>query len=209
VVPSEGYLKKAAELCDKHDVLFMADEIQTGIARTGEMLCVDHENVRPDIVILGKALSGGAYPVSAILADDEIMDSMRPGVHGSTYGGNPLACAVAMEALKVVQDENLADNADRLGQIFRAEMNKLVEDSELVKLVRGKGLLNAIVINDSEESDTAWNICMKLKDNGLLAKPTHGNIIRFAPPLVMNEEQLHDCIQIIKDTIHSYEKVSA
>ena len=209
VVPSEGYLKKAAELCDKHDVLFMADEIQTGIARTGEMLCVDHENVRPDIVILGKALSGGAYPVSAILADDEIMDSMRPGVHGSTYGGNPLACAVAMEALKVVQDENLADNADRLGQIFRTEMNKLVEDSELVKLVRGKGLLNAIVINDSEESDTAWNICMKLKDNGLLAKPTHGNIIRFAPPLVMNEEQLYDCIQIIKDTIHSYEKVSA
>lgn len=209
VVPSEGYLKKAAELCDKHDVLFIADEIQTGIARTGEMLCVDHENVRPDIVILGKALSGGAYPVSAILADDEIMESMRPGVHGSTYGGNPLACAVAMEALKVVQDENLAANAERLGQIFRDEMNNLVGESDLVKLVRGKGLLNAIVINDSEDSDTAWNICMKLKDNGLLAKPTHGNIIRFAPPLVMTEEQLRDCISIIKNTIKEFEKVEA
>jgi ornithine--oxo-acid transaminase len=209
VVPSEGYLKKAAELCDKHDVLFIADEIQTGIARTGEMLCVDHENVRPDIVILGKALSGGAYPVSAILADDGIMESMRPGVHGSTYGGNPLACAVAMEALKVVQDENLADNAERLGQIFRDEMNNLVGESDLVKLVRGKGLLNAIVINDNQDSDTAWNICMKLKDNGLLAKPTHGNIIRFAPPLVMTEEQLRDCISIIKNTIKEFEKVEA
>jgi len=209
VVPSDGYLKKAAELCRKHNVLFIADEIQTGIARTGEMLCVDHEDVRPDIVILGKALSGGAYPVSAIMADDEIMDSMRPGVHGSTYGGNPLSCAVAMEALKVVQDEGLADNAEKLGKIFRNEMNNLVEESDLVNLVRGKGLLNAIVINDSEESDTAWNICLKLKENGLLAKPTHGNIIRFAPPLVMTEEQLRDCISIIKNTIHSYEKVEA
>jgi len=209
VVPSEGYLKKAAELCQKHNVLFIADEIQTGIARTGEMLCVDHEDVRPDIVILGKALSGGAYPVSAVMADDNIMDSMRPGVHGSTYGGNPLACAVAMEALKVVEDEGLAENADKLGQLFRDEMNNLVEESNLVNLVRGKGLLNAIVINDSEESDTAWNICLKLKENGLLAKPTHGNIIRFAPPLVMTEEQLQDCISIIKETIHSYEKANA
>lgn len=209
VVPSEGYLAKAAELCIKYNALFIADEIQTGIARTGKMLAVDHENVRPDIVILGKALSGGAYPVSAILADEEIMESMRPGVHGSTYGGNPLACAVAMEALKVVRDENLAENADRLGNIFRQEMNKLIDASDLVNLVRGKGLLNAIVINDTEDSDTAWNICLKLKENGLLAKPTHGNIIRFAPPLVMSEEQLRDCISIIKETIHSYEKVGA
>jgi len=206
VVPSEGYLKKAAALCHKHNVLFIADEIQTGIARTGKMLCVDHEEVRPDIVILGKALSGGAYPVSAVLADDNVMECLRPGEHGSTYGGNPLACAVAMEALKVVQDEKLADNAERLGKIFRKEMNKLAEDSDLVKLVRGKGLLNAIVINDTEDSDTAWNICLQLKENGLLAKPTHGNIIRFAPPLVMTEEQLHDCISIIKETIAAFEK---
>jgi ornithine--oxo-acid transaminase len=170
------------------------------------MLCVDHEEVRPDIVILGKALSGGAYPVSAVLADDNVMECLRPGEHGSTYGGNPLACAVAMEALKVVQDEKLADNAERLGKIFRKEMNKLAEDSDLVKLVRGKGLLNAIVINDTEDSDTAWNICLQLKENGLLAKPTHGNIIRFAPPLVMTEEQLHDCISIIKETIAAFEK---
>jgi len=209
VVPDDGYLKKAAELCQKYNTLFIADEIQTGIARTGKMLCVDHEDVRPDIVILGKALSGGAYPVSAVLADDHIMECLRPGEHGSTYGGNPLACAVTMEALKVVEDEQLADNADRLGKIFRDEMNKLVKESELVNLVRGKGLLNAIVINDTEESETAWNICMKLKENGLLAKPTHGNIIRFAPPLVMTEEQLHNCISIIKNTIHSYEKKEA
>lgn len=209
VVPDEGYLKEAKELCDKYNTLFIADEIQTGIARTGKMLCVDHENVRPDIVILGKALSGGAYPVSAVLADNEIMDAMRPGVHGSTYGGNPLACAVAMEALKVVLDENLADKANQLGKIFRNEMNKLVEESELVSLVRGKGLLNAIVINDSEDSDTAWNICLELKENGLLAKPTHGNIIRFAPPLVMTEEQLQDCIQIIRKTIKEFEGVNA
>ena len=209
VVPSDGYLKKASELCQEHNVLFMADEIQTGIARTGKMLCVDHENVRPDIVILGKALSGGAYPVSAVLADDHIMDAMRPGVHGSTYGGNPLACAVAMEALKVVEDENLAENADKLGRIFRNEMQQLVEQSDLVRLVRGKGLLNAIVINDDEESETAWNICLKLKENGLLAKPTHGNIIRFAPPLIMTEEQLQDCISIIKNTIHSFEEIQA
>jgi ornithine--oxo-acid transaminase len=209
VVPDDGYLKKASELCKKYNTLFIADEIQTGIARTGKMLCVDHENVRPDIVILGKALSGGAYPVSAVMADNHIMECIRPGEHGSTYGGNPLACAVAMEALKVVEDEGLAENADRLGKIFREEMNKLVEESELVNLVRGKGLLNAIVINDSEESETAWNICLELKENGLLAKPTHGNIIRFAPPLVMSEEQLRDCISIIKDTIKEFEKVEA
>ncbi|MDZ7657819.1 ornithine--oxo-acid transaminase [Fodinibius sp.] len=207
VVPDDGYLKKAGELCNKYNTLFIADEIQTGIARTGKMLCVDHENVRPDIVILGKALSGGAYPVSAIMADDDIMECLRPGEHGSTYGGNPLACAVAMEALKVVEDENLAENADRLGEIFREEMNNLIQESELVRLVRGKGLLNAIVVNDSEDSKTAWNICLKLKENGLLAKPTHGNIIRFAPPLVMNEEQLRDCISIIKNTIKEFEKV--
>lgn len=208
-VPSDGYLKKASELCEKYDTLFIADEIQTGIARTGEMLCVDHEDVRPDIVILGKALSGGAYPVSAVLADDEIMNCLRPGEHGSTYGGNPLACAVAMEALEVVRDENLAQNAEKLGQIFRDEMQELVNQTDLVSLVRGKGLLNAIVINDSEESDTAWNICLKLKENGLLAKPTHGNIIRFAPPLVMDEEQLRDCISIITETINEYETVEA
>jgi len=208
VVPDEGYLKKARELCRKYDTLFIADEIQTGIARTGKMLCVDHDDIHPDIVILGKALSGGAYPVSAVLADDEVMECLRPGEHGSTYGGNPLACAVAVEALKVVQAEQLAERADRLGKLFRNEMEQLVQESELVTLVRGKGLLNAIVINDTEDSDTAWNICLKLKENGLLAKPTHGNIIRFAPPLVMTEEQLRDCVSIIKDTIHSYAKVN-
>ncbi len=208
-VPSDGYLKKASDLCKKYNALFIADEIQTGIARTGKMLCVDHENVRPDIVILGKALSGGAYPVSAVLADNEIMECLRPGEHGSTYGGNPLACAVATEALNVVIDENLSENADRLGKIFRAEMQKLADQTDLVILVRGKGLLNAIVINDSEESNTAWNICLKLKENGLLAKPTHGNIIRFAPPLVMTEDQLENCISIIKNSIKAYEKVEA
>lgn len=206
-VPGDDYLTEASELCKKHNVLFIADEIQTGIARTGRMLCVDHENVRPDIVILGKALSGGAYPVSAVLTDNEVMECLRPGEHGSTYGGNPLACAVAMEALEVVQDENLAKNAERLGSIFRSEMEKLIDQTDLVQLVRGKGLLNAIVINDSEESNTAWNICLDLKENGLLAKPTHGNIIRFAPPLVMTEEQLKECISIIRRTIKEYEKV--
>ncbi|WP_372634901.1 ornithine--oxo-acid transaminase, partial [Fodinibius sp.] len=206
-VPSEGYLTGVSALCEKYNALFIADEIQTGIARTGEMLCVDHEGVRPDIVILGKALSGGAYPVSAVLADDEIMDCLRPGEHGSTYGGNPLACAVTMEALEVVRDEDLAGNAARLGELFREEMEILIDQTDLVKLVRGKGLLNAIVINDSEESDTAWNICLKLKENGLLAKPTHGNIIRFAPPLVMTEKQLRDCIAIISRTIREYESV--
>ena len=205
-VPSEGYLAAAKALCEKYNVLFIADEVQTGIARTGKLLAVQHEEVQPDILILGKALSGGAYPVSAVLANDEIMNVIRPGNHGSTFGGNPIAAAVAIAALEVVRDENLAENADRLGKIFREEIGKLVDETELVTLVRGKGLLNAIVINDSEESDTAWNICMRLRDNGLLAKPTHGNIIRFAPPLVMNEEELRDCISIIKRTILEFDK---
>ncbi len=205
-VPDEGYLTKASELCQKYDTLLIADEIQTGIARTGKMLCVDHEDVRPDIVILGKALSGGAYPVSAVLANNDIMECLRPGEHGSTYGGNPLACAVTMEALDVIREENLAENARKLGTIFRKAMADFIEDSSLVSLVRGKGLLNAIVIDDSPESDTAWNICLQLKENGLLAKPTHGNIIRFAPPLVMTEKQLQDCISIITDTISTYEQ---
>ena len=200
-VPSEGYLAAAKALCEKHNVLFIADEVQTGIARTGKLLAVQHENVQPDILILGKALSGGAYPVSAVLANDAIMNVIKPGNHGSTFGGNPVAAAVAIAALEVVRDEKLAENAERLGVIFREELGKFAEENDLVTLVRGKGLLNAIVINDTEESDTAWNICMKLRDNGLLAKPTHGNIIRFAPPLVMNEEQLRDCIAIIKKTI--------
>ncbi len=204
-VPSDGYLTAARELCSKHNVLFIADEIQTGIARTGDLLAVDHEGVKPDMLILGKALSGGVYPVSAVLANDDIMNVIKPGQHGSTFGGNPLAAAVAMEALEVVKDENLAENAKRLGELFRAKMNEYISGSKLVKLVRGRGLLNAIVINDSEDSSTAWDICVKLKDNGLLAKPTHGNIIRFAPPLVMNEEQLLECVSIITTTLKGFE----
>lgn len=200
-VPSEGYLAKAKSLCEKYDVLFIADEVQTGVARTGKLLAVNHENVTPDILILGKALSGGVYPVSAVFANNEIMDVIKPGQHGSTFGGNPLACAVAIAALEVVKDEKLAENAEKLGKLFRSEIQKLVDSNNLVKLVRGKGLLNAIIINDTEDSSTAWDICMKLRDNGLLAKPTHGNIIRFAPPLVMNEEQLLECVEIIKKTI--------
>ena len=205
-VPSEGYLAKAKALCEKHNVLFIADEVQTGIARTGKLLAVQHENVQPDILILGKALSGGAYPVSAVLANDAIMNVIKPGQHGSTFGGNPIAAAVAIAALEVVTDEKLAENAERLGTIFRTEIGKYIETSTIATLVRGKGLLNAIVINDTEESDTAWNICMKLAENGLLAKPTHGNIIRFAPPLVMNEEQLLDCVSIIIKTLKEFEK---
>ncbi len=205
-VPSEGYLAAAKALCEKHNVLFIADEVQTGIARTGKMLAVDHENVKPDVLILGKALSGGAYPVSGVLANDNIMNVIKPGNHGSTFGGNPVAAAVAVAALEVVQEENLADNAERLGKIFRAELAEFAETTDLVKSVRGKGLLNAVLINDIEESSTAWDICIKLRDNGLLAKPTHGNIIRFAPPLVMNEEQLMDCISIIKKTISEFKK---
>ena len=205
-VPSEGYLQAAKALCEKHGVLFIADEVQTRIARTGELLAVNHEDVKPDVLILGKALSGGAYPVSAVLANDNIMNVIKPGNHGSTFGGNPIAAAVAIAALEVVRDEDLAENADRLGNIFREELSVFAESNDLVNLVRGKGLLNAIVINDTEDSSTAWDICIKLRDNGLLAKPTHGNIIRFAPPLVMNEEELRDCISIIKKTITEFEK---
>jgi len=204
-VPSEGYLAKAKALCEKYNVLFIADEVQTGIARTGRMLAVDHENVKPDILVLGKALSGGIYPVSAVLANNEIMNVIRPGNHGSTFGGNPVAAAVAIAALEVVKEEKLTENAEHLGKVFRAEINKYIETTDLVVLVRGKGLLNAIVINDDENSDTAWNICLKLRDNGLLAKPTHGNIIRFAPPLVMTEEQLLDCVNIITNTLKEFE----
>lgn len=203
-VPQEGYLKKAKELCEKHDVLFIADEVQTGIARTGKLLAVHHENVKPDILIMGKALSGGVYPISAVMANDEIMEVIKPGQHGSTFGGNPIAAAVGMAALEVIKDEKLAENAEKLGQIFRSEIQKLVAKYPLLKLVRGKGLLNAIVINDTEQSETAWNICLKLRDNGLLAKPTHGNIIRFAPPLVMNESQLMECVAIIEKTFAEF-----
>lgn len=202
-VPDEGYLSRTKKICEEHGVLFIADEVQTGIARTGKLLAVDHEHVKPDILILGKALSAGVYPVSAVLADNTLMEVITPGVHGSTFGGNPLASAVAMEALKVIEEEKLAENAEKLGVIFRTEMADFILKNDLVKQIRGKGLLNAIVINDSEDSDTAWKICLKLKVNGLLAKPTHGNIIRFAPPLVITEEQLRECIRIIQDTLLS------
>ncbi|PIX07602.1 MAG: ornithine--oxo-acid transaminase [Flavobacteriales bacterium CG_4_8_14_3_um_filter_35_10] len=205
-VPDKGYLAKAKTLCEKHQALFIADEVQTGIARTGKLLAVDHENVKPDILILGKALSGGTYPVSAVLANDAIMLVIKPGQHGSTFGGNPIAAKVAIAALKVIKDEKLAENAEVLGQLFRAELNEFIKTNPLIKLVRGKGLLNAIVINDIETSETAWNICLKLQENGLLAKPTHGNIIRFAPPLVMTKAQLLDCVSIIKKTISEFEK---
>lgn len=205
-VPSEGYLAAAKTLCEKHNVLFIADEVQTGIARTGKLLAVDHENVKPDILILGKALSGGAYPVSAVLANDGIMEVITPGSHGSTFGGNPVAAAVGMAALEVIKEEGLAQNAEELGALFREELNKFIPTSDLVVKVRGKGLLNAILINDTEESSTAWDLCMALKENGLLAKPTHGNIIRFAPPLVMNREQLMECVSIIIKTFKEFKK---
>lgn len=205
VVPDEGYLKKAYELCKKRNVLFIADEVQTGLARTGKLLCCDYEGIKPDILVLGKALSGGVLPVSAVLANDEIMLTIHPGEHGSTYGGNPLACAVALEALEVIKEENLAENAFQLGNYFREYMqHNLVEKTDMVKLVRGKGLLNAIVIDDEEEGQTAWQICLKLAENGLLAKPTHGNIIRFAPPLVMTLEQMAECCEIIEQTITDF-----
>lgn len=204
VVPDANYLPDAYKMCKEKNVLFIADEVQTGIARTGKLLCCDHFGFKPDILVLGKALSGGVLPVSAVLANDEIMLTIKPGEHGSTYGGNPLACAVAIEALQVVIDEQLAENADALGKIFRDRMTGLIAKTNLVTLVRGMGLLNAIVINDTEDSDTAWNICMKLAENGLLAKPTHGNIIRFAPPLVITEEQLHECCDIIEKTILAF-----
>lgn len=218
VVPDENFLAESAQLCKEADVLFIADEIQTGIARTGGLLavcgnctCSGHcekqsTYVKPDILILGKALSGGAYPVSAILADDEVMDVIKPGQHGSTYGGNPLGCKVAMAALEVVKEENLSQNARKLGDLFRAEMQKLVDSNELFTKVRGRGLLNAVIINDTPESDTAWRFCVALKDNGLLAKPTHGNIIRFAPPLVMTEEQLLECVSIITKTLSEFKQ---
>lgn len=205
-VPQAGYLKTAAELCNQHSVLLMMDEIQTGIARTGKMLASDHENVRPDILILGKALSGGVLPVSVVLARNEIMLVIKPGEHGSTFGGNPLAAAVVVAALQVVANENLIENAARLGEVFRARMKRLIEKTDLIKLVRGKGLLNAIVINDAPESETAWNICLKFAEHGLLAKPTHGNIIRLAPPLVITEEQIHECCDIIEQVVLAYKK---
>tara|TARA_B100000963_G_scaffold139210_1_gene121243 strand:+ start:72 stop:1292 length:1221 start_codon:yes stop_codon:yes gene_type:complete len=204
VVPDQGYLSGVRKLCDKYNVLFIADEVQTGIARTGKMLATDYEDAKPDILILGKALSGGVFPVSAVLANDDIMLCIQPGEHGSTFGGNPLACAVAKAALEVVVNEKLAQNAYDLGVHFRKRMNEFIQQSELISLVRGKGLLNAIVINDTEESSTAWDLCVKMKDNGLLAKPTHGNIIRFAPPLTINKQQLDECIDIIIETIKDF-----
>jgi ornithine--oxo-acid transaminase len=206
VVPHEGYLAGVRALCTKYNVLFIADEVQTGIARTGKLLATDYEDARPDLLVLGKALSGGVFPVSAVLADDDVMMCLKPGEHGSTFGGNPIACAVARAALEVVLDEKLADNAFRLGQRFREAMQSLVDSTDLVTAVRGKGLLNAIVINDTPDSSTAWDLCVALKDNGLLAKPTHGNIIRFAPPLVMTENQLELCLEIIANTVRSFKK---
>ena len=219
LVPDDDYLRNASKLCKKYNALFICDEIQTGIARTGSLLavcsdctCKSHcerqpeHYIKPDILILGKALSGGVYPVSAVLADHEIMDVIKPGQHGSTFGGNPLASRVAIAALEVVRDEHLAQNARKLGEIFRSEMKILQKECNLIHTVRGKGLLNAVEINDTPESSTAWNLCVQLKNNGLLAKPTHGNIIRFAPPLVMTEEQLTECIDIIKRTFLEFER---
>ena len=205
IVPDDDYLKKAYHLCKESNVLFIADEVQTGIGRTGKMLCCEHHGFKPDILILGKALSGGVFPVSAILASDEVMLTIKPGEHGSTFGGNPVACEVAMAALKVIRDEKLAENADKMGVIFRERLQSYIDGSKIVEKIRGKGLLNAIVIKDEENSDIAWNICLKMAQNGLLAKPTHGNIIRFAPPLIINEEQLNDCIDIIISSLKDFE----
>ncbi|WP_317044238.1 ornithine--oxo-acid transaminase [Labilibaculum antarcticum] len=201
-VPEDGFLKKAFDLCKANNVLFVADEVQTGIARTGKLLACDHEGVRPDVLILGKAISGGVVPVSAVLADDEIMLCIKPGEHGSTFGGNPIACAVAMAALTVVKEEKLAENAEAMGKIFRKELQEV--KSEMITLVRGKGLLNAVVIKP-KDGKTAWDVCMRLRDNGMLAKPTHGDIIRFAPPLTINEEQLREALEIIKKTMAEFE----
>ncbi len=205
VVPDEGYLEGVRTLCSKYNVLFIADEVQTGIARTGKMLATDFEDARPDILILGKAISGGVYPVSAVLADDEVMLCIKPGEHGSTYGGNPLACMVAKAAIEVVIEENLAENAEILGELFRNELRSRLKDCEIVSLIRGKGLLNAIVINDSDQSTTAWDICISLKEMGLLAKPTHGNIIRFAPPLVITKDEMFQALDIIERVVRKYE----
>lgn len=203
-VPAEGYLKAAEQLCQKHKVLLLMDEIQTGLGRTGRMLASDHESVHPDLLILGKALSGGMMPVSCVLANNEVMLVLKPGEHGSTFGGNPLAAAVCVESLQVIIDEDLAANAARLGRLFRERLNKMKDKKNIVQLVRGKGLLNAIVIDDEPDSKTAWNICLKLMENGLLAKPTHGNIIRLAPPLVITEEQLHECCDIIEKVVSTF-----
>ena len=204
VMPDEGYLKACFDLCKAHNVLFIADEVQTGIGRTGRMLACDYEGVRPDILILGKALSGGVLPVSAVLADDAIMLTIKPGEHGSTYGGNPLACVVAMAALEVIKNENLVENAFEMGELLRAKLRQIQQKYPIIKAIRGKGLLNAMVIADTEDSQTAWNICVQLKENGLLAKPTHGNIIRFAPPLVITLEQIEACCAIIEKTIAEF-----
>lgn len=203
-VPDEGYLKKCADICNAHNVLFIADEVQTGIARTGNLLACDYENVHPDILILGKALSGGTYPVSAVLSSNEIMEVIHPGQHGSTFGGNPVAAAVAITALEVVRDEHLAEKAYQLGIYFRKAMTKLCSESKVASFVRGKGLLNALVINNEGSKNLAWDICLKLAENGLLAKPTHTNIIRFAPPLVITRVQLDECIEIINTTVKSF-----
>jgi ornithine--oxo-acid transaminase len=201
-LPDEGYLMEAYKICKENNVLFIADEVQTGIARTGKLLACDHENVKPDVLILGKAISGGLYPVSCVLADNHIMEVITPGTHGSTYGGNPIACAVVTAALKVVKDENLAEKAEELGLFLRAELRKI--NSNMIRLVRGKGLLNAIVIQPKNGKE-AWDVCLKMAENGLLAKPTHGDIIRFAPPLVITKDQLKECIEIIKQSILSFE----
>ena len=205
VVPDDNYLLDAFNLCKENNVLFIADEVQTGIARTGKMICCDHHGFKPDILILGKALSGGVLPVSAVLSSNEIMLTIKPGEHGSTYGGNPLGCEVAMAALQVIKDENLCHNSELMGELFRTKLNEYIKTSKIIKLVRGKGLLNAIVINDNEESERAWNICLKLKENGLLAKPTHGNIIRFAPPLTITKKQIETAVNIIIKTIKDFE----
>ena len=205
VVPDENYLPEAFNLCKKNNVLFIADEVQTGIGRTGKMLCCDHFGIKPDILILGKALSGGVFPVSAILSSNEIMLTIKPGEHGSTFGGNPLACKVAIAALNVIKEEELARNANKLGIIFREKLNKYIKGSSIVQSVRGKGLLNAIIINDDNDSNIAWNICLKMASKGLLAKPTHGNIIRFAPPLIINKNQLDNCITIIISALKEFE----
>jgi ornithine--oxo-acid transaminase len=204
VVPDDGYLRGVRDLCTKYNVLFIADEVQTGLGRTGRRLACDHEGVRPDVLVLGKALSGGVYPVSCVLADDEVMLTIRPGEHGSTYGGNPLACAVARAALDVLREEKLAENAERLGQLFRHRMNELAGETGLITAVRGKGLLNALVIDDHEDADTAWNLCLRLADLGLLAKPTHGNKIRFAPPLVLTENQMEEACGLIEKAVLAF-----
>ncbi len=205
VVPDENYLKKAYDLCKESNVLFIADEVQTGIGRTGKMICCEHHGFKPDILILGKALSGGVFPVSAILASDEVILTIKPGEHGSTFGGNPVACEVAMAALNVIRDEKLAENAQNMGIIFREKIQSYIDKSKIVEKVRGMGLLNAIVIKDDENSNIAWNMCLKMAEKGLLAKPTHGNIIRFAPPLIINEDQLNICIDIITSTLKEFE----